>query len=81
MNDSDGGNITNPDAIFCNLTATLEATRTHGIGITTVSPTLTSNGFSSTKIAHDKSSLAVVASILVGDIFSLNYQKLEELCT
>jgi len=81
MSDSNGDDITNPDAAVRNLNTTLEATKTPSVGITTVSSTLTSIGISSTKIAHDNSILAAVVSSLVVIRFSLDDQKLGDQCT
>ena len=78
MSDSNGNGIVNPDADVCDLTTTLDATKTLVIGAIISSSTLTS-GFSTTKIAHDELSLVTVVSILIGDIFSLDNQKLAEL--
>ena len=68
MSDSDGNDIINPDAAVCDLTTTLDATKTHVISATVTSSMLTS-GFSTTKIAHNELSLADVVSSLVGKIF------------
>jgi len=59
----------------------LEATKTLAVGITTISSTLTTPGFSTTKIAHGNSSLAALLSSLVGDICSLDDYKLGEMST
>ena len=75
MSDSNGKDTINPDMAICNLTTTLDTTTTPVIGAIVASSTITNPGFSTTKIAHDKPSLAAIVSSLVGDRLLLDNQK------
>ena len=81
MSDSKGNDITNPDAAVCNLTTTLDATRTPVVRSIIDLSTLTNLRISTINIAYDRSVLAAVLLSLVGDIFALGNKKLVELST